>query len=307
MSKLLKAVKIVSKGFPAKYKQIVALSPNSLQYHNSESSLSVCLLPDHSRSLAEWTSVTEFELSNEFDGRETEDKAIPEGYLPISSEEWQSVVWTSQATDTESTRYALGGVCFTGNTVVATDGRRMQWSSLESDFGGAELRQIVPMVAVSAIAELIKLFKEKTIYVCFERDSIRVVGSCWLYTSRLVEGRFPNWQQVIPSKGEYRKDILDCAPIRAECEATIKRVKLENKVNYAKITDKTERKAWVDDIPTIRIDGVLLDCRYVLDGIGKLNFVERWMHDRLPANHPIQFESGSRNSLVVSMKDERKK
>lgn len=247
MTKILKAVKAAHKGF-ARTRAVFSLSADSVQYANSEISLSIYVETDYLRSLIEWKSLDEFELSCPFETLDTHSDEPPAGYKTISASEWESIAWCAIASDTASVHYVLDGVCIDGSTAIATDGRRMHLTSLGCDFGCHGASRVIPVAAVSAVSELIRIFKDKSVYTSFDYGgSVRIVGECWTITARLAEGRFPDWRKVIPDLNEYRMHALDCDAIRSECQATVKRVKLENKIAAAKLT-KSEKSTLVNSL-----------------------------------------------------------
>ena len=113
---------------------------------------------------------------------------------------------TSYAASSDESRYILNGVLlsFKGGklTVVATDGRRMALYENEVEFlKEAEGEFVLPTKAVN---ELLKTLKDEgqvkiqitDIQAAFEFDNMVIV-------SKLLEGTYPNFRQVIPqSNGE---------------------------------------------------------------------------------------------------------
>lgn len=107
------------------------------------------------------------------------------------------------ATDTDSTRYALGGVCFDYSdkdfvALIATDGRRLACQRMVPEDHGdpAFFKQLVPNKALKALKGLVNdggsvhyYFTDKAFYARTERAILH---------TRLVEGRFPRWEDVIP-------------------------------------------------------------------------------------------------------------
>lgn len=118
---------------------------------------------------------------------------------------------TSFAVSRDETRYILNGVLFVvkGKTIklVATDGRRLALIHRELDAQTSFQKEVI--VPIKAIQELLRslqeegqvriVFGEKQI--SFQLDNITVI-------SRLIEGQFPNYEQVIPKEGKD-KIVLD--------------------------------------------------------------------------------------------------
>ncbi len=111
------------------------------------------------------------------------------------------------ATSVDETRYVLNGILFSFRdrklTTVATDGRRLALAEHEVDFpAGNELDMIVPAKTVNEI--LRNIGDEGTVritaagnQVIFETEGMRIL-------SKLIEGVFPNYRQVIPGQCEER-------------------------------------------------------------------------------------------------------
>jgi DNA polymerase-3 subunit beta len=119
----------------------------------------------------------------------------------------QKVVYASS---TDETRYILNGALLSFKdeklTIVATDGRRLALVEQEVEFPEeAEADLVVPSKTLN---ELIKTLGEEGLLrirtsatqVAFDFDQMLVV-------SKLIEGTYPNFQQVIPAQCEERVAI----------------------------------------------------------------------------------------------------
>lgn len=119
----------------------------------------------------------------------------------------ESLALTSFAISYDETRYVLNGVLISvkGNKIrfVATDGRRLAYVEREiKNKSGQDLEMIVP---VKAVQELIKMLTwDGTVQIIpSQNQAVFNMGETYL-VSRLIEGHFPNYEQVIP-KGEKTK------------------------------------------------------------------------------------------------------
>ena len=116
----------------------------------------------------------------------------------------------SYAASTDETRYILNGVLlsFKGEklTLVATDGRRLALIEQEMEFPeNAEVDLVVPSKTVE---ELIKnLHDEGTVKIQASENQISFEFDDLLVVSKLIEGTYPNYKQVIPSQCEERVPI----------------------------------------------------------------------------------------------------
>ena len=114
------------------------------------------------------------------------------------------------ATDTESSRYALGGVLLEFGdehvTAVGTDGRRL--AKMEGkmtkvgDYAGSDSMTIVPSKSMQLIDRALTADPEaKVELVTRPNDILLRTANATIY-SRLVDGRFPKWRDVIPNENE---------------------------------------------------------------------------------------------------------
>lgn len=111
---------------------------------------------------------------------------------------------TTFATESESSRYALGGVLleFSADQLVGvgTDGRRLarQQGPAEA-VNGHETREntIVPTRAMQLLEKAIAE-NEEDIWITARENSVLVKSQRTTFFSRLVEGRFPKWRDVFP-------------------------------------------------------------------------------------------------------------
>ncbi len=113
------------------------------------------------------------------------------------------------ATDAESSRYALGGVLLEMEednvTAVATDGRRlakMQGPAKSvGGHGGRDTMTIVPSRAMQ-LMERALTETDAEIQIAAHANDIMVRSPRATIYARLVEGRFPKWREVFPSRQE---------------------------------------------------------------------------------------------------------
>ena len=129
-------------------------------------------------------------------------------YFELSARLFKELVKrTIYATDNESTRYQLGGVLFEMDgediTTVATDGRRLAcMHGKGQSIGGFKNSGMSTIVPTKTLTLMDRSISEKDDVVCIaarSNDILIRTNRCTIY-SRLVEGRYPNWRQVIPSR-----------------------------------------------------------------------------------------------------------
>ena len=124
----------------------------------------------------------------------------------------------SFAQSTDETRYILNGVYFNlkGSklTVVATDGRRLALATKDLDAAAGSTEGTMILPAKSA-AELTRLLGKGSVVkfsftdrraefqVATDKDESGLVDGVYLY-SKVVEGNYPNYNQVIPKETNQR-------------------------------------------------------------------------------------------------------
>lgn len=118
---------------------------------------------------------------------------------------------TSFAVSHDETRYVLNGVLFVvkGKNIrlVATDGRRLALIEKELEPPSEFKKEVI--VPIKAVQELMRnLGEEGLVKIIFGENQISFQFDNTVIISRLIEGQFPNYEQVIP-KGEKDKIIIN--------------------------------------------------------------------------------------------------
>ena len=114
---------------------------------------------------------------------------------------------TSYAISTDETRYVLNGVLFSFKdnklTLVATDGRRLAMAEIELEFPRShESDLIIPTKAVTELQRL--LTDDGDVKVSMSNGQIAFDLNKTLLVSKLIEGNYPNYRQVIPGEAKER-------------------------------------------------------------------------------------------------------
>ena len=114
---------------------------------------------------------------------------------------------TFYAASTDETRFILNGtlMSFKANklTLVATDGRRLALTEHELEFPKeTECEAIVP---TKAINELIRILKDEgVVKIHLGKNQAHFDLAAVTLTTKLIEGTYPNFRQVIPGQCEQR-------------------------------------------------------------------------------------------------------
>ena len=117
---------------------------------------------------------------------------------------------TSYAISTDETRYVLNGILFAFKenklTLVATDGRRLALADIEAEFPRSN--EVEPVVPAKCVAELQRLLgDEGEVKLSVGENQISFEASGRLLVSKLIEGNYPNYRQVIPQESRERITI----------------------------------------------------------------------------------------------------
>lgn len=120
------------------------------------------------------------------------------------------------AQSSDETRYILNGVFFSFRddklTLVATDGRRLALISKELEIPEGAASIILPAKTVAELGRLLEkganvriAFNDRraAFQIATDKDGSGLVDSIYLY-SKVVDGSFPNYQQVIPKETHQR-------------------------------------------------------------------------------------------------------
>ena len=149
--------------------------------------------------------------------------------LKLNPQEFKDMLsLVSLAVSFNETRYILNGVLFEIKkeelNLIATDGKRLAISKIKLPEGGIgeEIKIIIP---IKTIHELIRNIDEECEvllsigknFVLMDLGKIQII-------SRLIEGEFPNYEQVVPAISPYKvkieRGMLLCAIRRAALLST---------------------------------------------------------------------------------------
>ena len=123
---------------------------------------------------------------------------------------------TSFAVSTDESRYVLNGILITLKdhkmTIVATDGRRLALVDEEVDVGEESHGEfIVPAKAVNELNRLLQDKGEVEMRYTENQASFTLKdekGSSLLVVTKLIEGNYPNYRQVIPAETKERVALV---------------------------------------------------------------------------------------------------
>ncbi len=124
------------------------------------------------------------------------------------------------ATDNESSRYALGGVLleFMGDKIigVGTDGRRLAKMEVPAtSVGGHQTESAMTIVPAKAMQLIERALTDHDaeVQIAAHTNEVLVKSPRMTIYSRLVEGRYPKWRDVFPSRSGSSKIELPVASL----------------------------------------------------------------------------------------------
>jgi DNA polymerase III subunit beta len=124
---------------------------------------------------------------------------------------------TSFAMAQQDVRYYLNGMLFEVGgdylRVVATDGHRLAMETLSMDNPISEAQQLI--LPRKGIMEMARLLTDDSgeISLTFGQNHIRASVPAFTFTSKLVDGKFPDYNRVLP-KGGNKTLIGNCQELR---------------------------------------------------------------------------------------------
>ncbi|PTU74531.1 DNA polymerase III subunit beta [Pseudomonas mangrovi] len=126
--------------------------------------------------------------------------AVPQGKLRRLIER------TSFAMAQQDVRYYLNGMLLEVSSgmlrAVATDGHRLAMCSLTGDIQQAERHQVI--VPRKGILELARLLTDQDaeVRIVLGQHHVRATTGDFTFTSKLVDGKFPDYERVLPRGGD---------------------------------------------------------------------------------------------------------
>jgi DNA polymerase-3 subunit beta len=135
--------------------------------------------------------------------------AIQGDFFTIDGERLRTMIYRTEfSAATEETRYFLNGLYFhltpESTQVVATDGRRLAIAS-SAVLTPPPQEPIGVIIPLKAVKEITKTFAESAeVKICLLENQIIFADDSATLTSRLVEGDYPKYQQIIPKDNEIR-------------------------------------------------------------------------------------------------------
>jgi DNA polymerase-3 subunit beta len=108
----------------------------------------------------------------------------------------------------QDVRYYLNGLLFEGDSTclrtIATDGHRLAVASIDESplKENEKLHLIIPRKAVNELLRLLSVKPGETIHFQMAENHIRLETEQFVFITKLIEGRFPDYKRVLPQGGD---------------------------------------------------------------------------------------------------------
>ncbi len=174
----------------------------------------------------------------------------------------QMIEKTAFSASTQETRYILNGLLWNNTAekfeIVATDGGRLAVASHEAIPGSKEFKIIIPTKVLTELCRYITIAKpgkDSKIEVNVSSNQVSFMMNETTFISRLIEGNFPNYNQVIPTKKNigfevFSKELLASTRRAALCAGefgSVVKYKLEN--NALTVSSNSQNMDFTDELP----------------------------------------------------------
>ena len=184
----------------------------------------------------------------------------------------QMIQKTAFSASTAETRYILNGLLWNNTPekfeIVATDGGRLAVATHQAIPGSTEFKVIIPTKILNEVCRYISIAKPEKdakieINVTYSQlndnqkkyNQVTFKINETTFISRLIEGNFPNYNQVIPTKKNisfevFSKELLASTRRAALCADEFRNVvkyKVEN--NTLQISSNSQNMDFSDEIP----------------------------------------------------------
>ncbi len=189
---------------------------------------------------------------------------------------------TAFAMSHDESRYALNGVLFALQPgrirLVATDGHRLTLASRPLGNGGGSATGIVPRKAVQEAIRVLGAGEDMQVALVENQFVLKM--SNFVLVARLIEGQFPNYEQVVP-KGHPCRLVVSRSALTAALrrvsvlsEDRTKPVKILLSPGSLKLTASSQELGEAEESLPVEYAGeelmIQFNARYLLDALGAL-------------------------------------
>ncbi len=185
----------------------------------------------------------------------------------------------------QDVRYYLNGLLFEVDNgtlrTVATDGHRLALSSMELPVTAGQQKQVI--IPRKGVLELMRLLAadDQFIRLSIGQNHIRLVDSLFSFSSKLIDGRFPDYRRVLPRNSSRQltahRSVLKDACVRASILSNEKYrgVRFTLNPQELQIVANNPEHEQAEEVIEVEYNGDVLEIGfnvgYVLDVLNTLN------------------------------------
>ncbi len=222
---------------------------------------------------------------------------------------------TSFSMAQQDVRYYLNGLILEPEDgvlrAVATDGHRLAMCELAADIGdSADQQVIVPRKGVQELQRLLE-DTEDAVQVEIGSNHIRITTSELRFTSKLIDGRFPDYQRVIPKDADkvlsVNRELLRQALTRTSILSNEKYrgIRLDVSKNLLKIqAHNPEQEEAVEELEVAYNEDSMLigfNVTYLLDVLGAIDGTDVELHLSDANSSALIYKPGNDDCRYVVM------
>lgn len=213
----------------------------------------------------------------------------------------RAVKAVAYATDNETSRFALGAVLVevAAGTVylVATDGRRLSSFELEVDQAVDDSTTLVPSRAITTI-QAAAAHSEGAVQLEATASELVATIDGTVVTTRLVEGRFPRWRDVIPEREAKSLTINGPELLAATRAAAVCTSEQSRGVTYAFTAEGVHLTAASAEAGQSSVTCPVLQAGPTVAVAMDPHFVAEYLRG-VDESEPVEIEAVDRGSAVV--------
>jgi len=216
----------------------------------------------------------------------------------------QNLKKISPAIDTNNPKFELNGALINiknnATDLVGTDTRRLAIATIPGN-NAQELSLIVPK---KAILEIQKLFLDQ-IDIFFDETNLIISNSNYFFYTRLINGKFPDYQRIVPSSVKHtvmlpKKEMIDSIKMITTISQEIKMTLLSDTIIFHSLSaDNVEAKTEIElSTGLTEKFEISFNSRYILDFISQIDKNEFLMEFNEPS---LPFIVKDENFITIIM------
>jgi len=204
---------------------------------------------------------------------------VPENFT-LATEDLKKLIREVEfSTSNDETQPALTGSLFNINEneiiMVSTNTYRLAYSRMETDFNFENKEEIEIILPSKTLNELTRLLDGEEVEIFVDSNYIKFNFQDITIISRLIEGKFPNYRQVMPDKYNT-KVFVDKKPLQNAVKRASLIAKMDSNVLNLKIKDNkliinsaNSEQGYAHEEINIDVEGpdqkITIDAGYLLD------------------------------------------